>query len=147
MSFCYAKRLLPIDVAQEDDEFLTAVAATGVTSAAAVRQGSRHTLEHLVAHLVPKVVVHQLEVVDVDEQDGEGHARVQFVLNGRLQRAAPKRTRQSIRLVARAEIVAFPAKPNDCVAVALVAKLHAQTSSQFLAIFGFYRANVVGPTQ
>ena len=61
-------RLVDIDVRQHDDELFAAVTRARVVGALAAIQSLRDGLQHFVAGVVPVFVVHELEVIDVDEE-------------------------------------------------------------------------------
>jgi hypothetical protein len=60
--------LLALDVLQKDHELVTAEARRGVLRTKGGAEPRRHPDENRVSHLVPPVVVDDLEVVEVEEQ-------------------------------------------------------------------------------
>ena len=65
------RAVLAVDIFQQHDEFVAAQARQGIAFAQARRQLRRHLLQQFVADMVAQGVVHVLEAVEVDKQDGQ----------------------------------------------------------------------------
>jgi hypothetical protein len=61
-----------MDRIEHDDEFVAGVARHQVAAAQPGEHALGHFLQHLVTDVVTEAVVDVLEIIEVDEQDGEG---------------------------------------------------------------------------
>jgi hypothetical protein len=57
------------DLRQQDDEFISSVSACRVTHANAGQETCRYTFQNSVSGVVSKLVIHLLEVIQVDEEN------------------------------------------------------------------------------
>ena len=75
-----------IGVGHDDDEFLAAIAAGQIDAADIGGDAVGEFLEHFVADVVAVAVIDRLEVVDVENEEGERLARAAGRLDSRLSR-------------------------------------------------------------
>ena len=68
---CQARGLGVIGFLEEDGELVAAETGSGVTRPQRTHQPSGHRHQELVAGAVPKTVIDQLEIVEVQEQDSQ----------------------------------------------------------------------------
>src|SRR5687767_14492293 len=102
---------------QDNRKLLTSVAANGVGGAAVAGQHRRNALKHEIAKRVSVCIVQLLEMVDVDQDQGEvmmvPQHSADFLGHPRIERSAVPKPREAVELCSSREQVLIPFGPKS----------------------------------